>query len=64
MEHISFFSPESFQFLEVRFSTYLNRHVYIMSDQTQITETIFQNVVCCSCDLRIELLFFENTLLA
>ena len=30
MKNISFFFSENFQFLEVRFSIYLNRHVFVM----------------------------------
>ena len=35
MKNISFLS-ENFQFLEVKFSTYLNRHVFVMSSTGQI----------------------------
>ena len=29
-ENIRFFLPKNFQFLVVKFSVYLNRHVYVM----------------------------------
>ena len=31
MKHVRDFLSENFQFLEVKISTYLNRHVFIMS---------------------------------
>ena len=44
MKKISEFLSESLQFLEVRFSIYLNRRVFIMHNCAHISEDTFSDV--------------------
>ena len=40
MKNIRFFLSENFQFLEVKFSIYLNRHVFVMRATSAVSAVI------------------------
>ena len=46
---ISEFLSENFQFLEVNFSIYLNRRVFVMSMYSMTNITIFGRILIYSC---------------
>ena len=46
MKKISEFLSENFQFLEVKFSIYLNRHVFVMSLNVDYSGILFAQLYC------------------
>ena len=46
MKNVRVFFSEKFQFLEVKFSIYLNRHVYVMFCYKLPTDDLRVNVIC------------------
>ena len=48
MKNFSVFLSENFQFLEVKFSIYLNRRVFVMCKQTKIVNLTLLEFLCIS----------------